>query len=163
MRALALVMIVACGAPASHHEHRVSFRTDVPELQPYVQKMAERLAKATGRPEVATPDGQIEVRINDHPTDAEGNPICARTVVGCDTGEALFIEVDLEPDPEGCGPLPQTLIHEGMHALFVSECGVDEHSDGGIFAAAPLTSYIDEASLSRLCEGFGCAAFTPEN
>jgi hypothetical protein len=78
----------------------------------------------------------------------------------------VFIEVDSNPPRGKCLETVPSLIHEVMHALYVPQDSEldEEHSASGIFQPkAGAVDFIDDISLSKLCQGFECLTFNPES
>lgn len=88
---------------------------------------------------------------------------CAQTVnIGISDHWRFTQGIFVDPTPAvGCPDPSVTLAHELIHAMYPAAKHVDVDS---LFAATTGASWrpIDSAALARLCEGFGCVDFQPE-
>jgi hypothetical protein len=132
-----------------------------------VASVASRLARATGRADIASaPGGKIVVLLVDEipSPSVEGGFDCGQTASRRyeDTGEVVdaTILIDVTP-PAGCmASLEETLMHESMHAL---NPAADHALAPSVFSQHGGTPGIDEGALAALCSGsFECEAFQPE-
>lgn len=139
---------------------RTTFWSDDPELRPYVEQMAARLSKATGRRDIFVEPGGIPVTFG-KPL-YFGEPVCALTQHSAYAdGSAIPLDMTIDPEPPAgfCMPLVATLLHEGIHALAPNL----PHTLAGIFQErAGTVSRIDSESLAALCSELACNAFEPE-
>lgn len=156
------LLLLACNPAAvppsaRRQQEQLTFWTDAPALAQPLETATYRLAHATGRAVSVEPDG-VPVLSVPEPRDVGGRLTCAVTSVDSD-GHVYDIQIDDHPEGFACHSATGTLIHELMHAL----APFAPHSETGLFAlTANTTSWIDEASLTRLCEYFDCWAFRPE-
>jgi hypothetical protein len=162
-----------CPADRRCETNVLAFESMEPELDRYVEAMAIRLAKATGRKDIRVEAGGIPVRFRERLLDPEDlargveNEVCAHTVsrfIRDDDGQRIIgssmvqaIYIDPTP-PERCAPVNIVVLHEGMHAIAPEA----EHSSRGAFHPYAEDSYIDETSLESICSFFGCQEFNPE-
>lgn len=157
---LAFLCAVGCSAaPSDPSGLRTTFWTDEAELFDPLTEATERVAAATGRPDIYVAAAGIPVRLDYHPM-LDGDRLCAGSTIA--PGRSVdFVRVDSDPRPGFCMQTPETLIHEVMHALTL---GLAPHSATGIFTAEAVAAErkIDAASLEQLCSFFDCPAFQPE-
>jgi hypothetical protein len=160
---LVLALLPACGlSPQSEADEAASgpetlFWAEFPELRARVIDGTGRLARATGRDDIAVERGGVPVTMV-HDLEDFGRPVCARTLRN-GHNDAIGIELHANPPSGYCRDLTSEFIHEAMHAMAPEA----DHADSGIFApAANPTVWIDDVSLATFCGSFECAAFTPE-
>jgi len=142
-----------------------TFASLEPELDAYVDAMAVRLARATGRHDVAaSPDGAIPVYFLDgmtsvRPDTGEVVEDCGNTLWRSQDGVFVSVEIRIDPTPApNCPPIQVTLLHEGMHGLAPDAA----HADRGVFAEAAQGSRVDMPALERVCSSFECLTMTVE-
>jgi len=161
----ACALLFGCGGTAPAGEMRPTFRTNDAKLAPYVEAMAVRLARATGRDDIrADADGDIPVSYRDEliSWNAEGEPVeeCAQTLWTTREGVYVAAEILIDPTPaKGCASLPAVVLHEGFHALDPDLPHTDEPS---VFDASASVSRVTIPALEALCEGFECFAMRAE-
>ena len=163
---LLTALAIGCGAAPETAEPAayVSPTTFAPAegLVAYTEAATVRVARATGRDDVAVePDG-IPVLVQDYLHDKDGNDACGLTV-GKAYPDALDVVFDLtvliaSAPPDGCPPVHVTVLHEMIHALSPGS----EHSEAGVYEAHGAGSQLEETSLEALCGGFECKTFVPE-
>ncbi len=155
MKWLLALILAGCASAAPTAPATTSFTTADPELASVLQEATDRMSAATGREDIALSEDGIRVTLRDEVL-LFGKPVCAATFK---QGDTTFIDVARNPPAGYCMPRTATILHEMIHALSPDA----EHTDTGLFRQHAGNAWtLDEASLSRLCEGFECHAFQPE-
>jgi hypothetical protein len=123
------------------------------------QEGAARWGNATGC-SFRVGEGGIPVTMTDNLQNNAGRSACGytrmfyqvkptRKIMGIN-----FIQIDRE-----CPTQQATMLHELAHAMAPAA----DHTKDGLFAESATVDFIDEVSLSAVCEHLECKAFQPES
>lgn len=159
--ALLLSLVSGCSAEQGPQqpENGTTFWSDDTELYDWMAAAAERLAAATGRPDVTMAPHGVPLSRRGGLRDADGNELCAATnVAQYPDGSRVAIEMLIDTEHPDCMPAIATLVHEGIHRL----APLARHG-GEIFAEKAHFPRIDAVSLQALCDEFQCNEFVPES